>query len=1426
MSNITDTFANKPVREGPNNNIKPSRRVHYIDEIRGAVASTNGASLFKMASAPVELDGARVSVKLTYNAAYGVPDPADIAAYVQREFPNMMVEAIPSHTTGLLNLVLKAQINRDDKGCQCPCGCNGETHLGPYCKLCLNGDHVMGGEDVTIENESGMRARLERMKQHAQMDAGNLPAGTAANPVADEKAPLVSEEIEGTGKIGQVDPYPSSRDGWPTKLFDLRLRDYNDDRAEYRDIDGKIIITIIRKEDGINAYVAFNGKTVGPRIYQSVDELLTEMQDIVRRLGPKADFERNRERQLRDTVKYKQYGEPEPTKFRNPWLEQWMGTGRYEIGDYQRSNPARQIDPPAKAKPKPVNKDGGRQAQAAPPAPMPAAPGAAPTPDAQGAPPPGGEEQTAPPMPGMSLEDALDQLSEAADAIRQQVENGDTILDGQEVTPAEDAPQAGTPPVAPQPAQAQPITAQKEDDKTNVNEHSFRMEPEWVRKQRREKLETLNRLRRLNKTVLTPEQRKQLEQLESDREYERLNGPQTDEQRALRRQQTDRVQENQQKSTNRIREQMETLRRQRNPLPIKDIGDPTSSAPDFLTDREKKWSDADKLYYKEIQDGMGSNTFGQGQTLPGGERINVDKRAPTGRDQIPARLLMKLLERGAPTERKYFKRFPAAPEGQSATDPSLAPGQEGQDGKKKHSPTCTCKRCMPHGKDCRCRRCDPNETRPLTEFGQNRHQPDCKCTKCALPAGPYRNPAHPPDCQCKECGEHVEHTGPKWDRLTDEEFLEAYNSMALQDQAERRRKRNIIEMTDKEGIPGVGKTPEQGDVERKPSPIAPAAPGGVTKPRAMPVVEKKPVLPKKSDLEISAQTDDELEQKRRQYVEKLKKHNPDIQVAPETLERDLNRIQDQQRTVDVAKDHGKVNEHREKFIQGLPGYNIYSEIQLLKEQRQQHIDAIMEAAGIPGAGSDKPANKAKLKALLPKLKQKVEEYDGIIAKLESQFKATEAGRQWDKWDAFHNENPPSAPTWNRLDHNVKDIEQPTPGAVKVKKDDNVRLTPREQVVDTVSSEPVGPSGKRPTKFVVRPQRELPYSPNNDLTPREDLLKIEEPKPGIKHPEYGDIGGDRKPGIGLRPKKLKFDFHATDDSAAEYWSDYLGEYGDQMVDPDIKLDRIAMILAEAKIANVELSDDKVMNIAAQLERQPSGFGEFIRYAQLGGEPSLEQMANMMLELSNSDPQIAKVLDKMTVKYLISKSDALNRMSMQEQYDIILRAIRSNSHMRNQLKRLYNKHLGIQPEQLDQPIPANDPQIVSVAMKITAAGMKDPKIKGQLDDAVDVVKLDDVAKDENQYVPGTVPMTYEKPISNGVYTYVTIAWDPDDAEKLSGQSLALAVRKYVSSVMGRREVVDFGFIGAIHIDELDAEAGTALVHFRAAKPGNAKPAVETK
>jgi hypothetical protein len=82
-------------------------------------------------------------------------------------------------------------------------------------------------------------------------------------------------------------------------------------------------------------------------------------------------------------------------------------------------------------------------------------------------------------------------------------------------------------------------------------------------------------------------------------------------------------------------------------------------------------------------------------------------------------------------------------------------------------------------------------------------------------------------------------------------------------------------------------------------------------------------------------------------------------------------------------------------------------------------------------------------------------------------------------------------------------------------------------------------------------------------------------------------------------------------------------------------------------------------------------------------------------------------------------------------------------------------------------------------------------------------------------------------DGVYTQLTIQWDPDHpAAKRSSSGIEQAIISFVKGLESKKEFGDLGFLGQIHLKDLDVDAGLATAYFRTKKPADALTHVTTK
>lgn len=306
-----------------------------------------------------------------------------------------------------------------------------------------------------------------------------------------------------------------------------------------------------------------------------------------------------------------------------------------------------------------------------------------------------------------------------------------------------------------------------------------------------------------------------------------------------------------------------------------------------------------------------------------------------------------------------------------------------------------------------------------------------------------------------------------------------------------------------------------------------------------------------------------------------------------------------------------------------------------------------------------------------------------------------------------------------------------------------------------------------------------------------------------------------------------DIVAVDPNAQKYWEDLYGEYGHQMTKdccPEHQgvLDQRQTDMQQiAASLNVTISPELGQKLVASL-RRPRCVGFFLEFAKNGfAAPPMDKMVDMAIEMSQSDASLARQLDRLTLKYLMKTSDLMNAMTPDAQRTVLIRAIRGDKRIYNSLLRLYNQAVGVNGPTTQAPM------AVAAALAITAKGFS-VNVHGQPSDGFKVKKDKDKAdsKANKQPIPGHVRFTTEDPRLEGKYTFLDIAWDPKDCEGREEDSIRQLIISYVKGRESTKQFMDLGFLGTIHIQSVDTEAGFAVVYFRSNKSGDAVKVTETK
>ncbi len=238
--------------------------------------------------------------------------------------------------------------------------------------------------------------------------------------------------------------------------------------------------------------------------------------------------------------------------------------------------------------------------------------------------------------------------------------------------------------------------------------------------------------------------------------------------------------------------------------------------------------------------------------------------------------------------------------------------------------------------------------------------------------------------------------------------------------------------------------------------------------------------------------------------------------------------------------------------------------------------------------------------------------------------------------------------------------------------------------------------------------------------------------------------------------------AVDDSAKDYYTSYYKEYGHQLTD-----DRVASIL--------DLVDE--VGVQYRSTVKSADMNRLARYIAARPRHAVEL----------TDEKLTQVSDKIFINYLF-KTGMVHDLAKPPALDVFKTAIWNSGEAHRIAKYAEGK-------------------------------MKSPKPKGQLDDAVKVDKMKDRADEKDsakRLRPAHLPMELAGKENDGTYQFLDIEWDADHASAArSDAGMAQAVISFVKGLESTKEFTDLGFLGQIHIDEIDIDGGKATVHFRTKK-----------
>lgn len=268
------------------------------------------------------------------------------------------------------------------------------------------------------------------------------------------------------------------------------------------------------------------------------------------------------------------------------------------------------------------------------------------------------------------------------------------------------------------------------------------------------------------------------------------------------------------------------------------------------------------------------------------------------------------------------------------------------------------------------------------------------------------------------------------------------------------------------------------------------------------------------------------------------------------------------------------------------------------------------------------------------------------------------------------------------------------------------------------------------------------------------------------------------GASPAPAPMVADKTAVDQDAKEYYRDYFGDYGDDLVEDKVA-ELIDLVDDVASTFGVKLTAAQTNKITDLLAIRP--------YTDLKDNDAFNGWCNKIL--------VANIIKTGMYKSDWTPSSTLKRALNLTAYQALS----------SEAKSKHNEFI-----------------------RLATDKMKQPKVKGQPDDAVDVPKLKDEADDEDAMLarPAHLPMKVDEQSMSGAYLKLTVKWDADhEAADRSSAGLQHAVLSFVKGLESQKEFKDIGFLGQISFDEFDPEAGLAVVSVRTQKPGDAPLKVDT-
>jgi hypothetical protein len=300
----------------------------------------------------------------------------------------------------------------------------------------------------------------------------------------------------------------------------------------------------------------------------------------------------------------------------------------------------------------------------------------------------------------------------------------------------------------------------------------------------------------------------------------------------------------------------------------------------------------------------------------------------------------------------------------------------------------------------------------------------------------------------------------------------------------------------------------------------------------------------------------------------------------------------------------------------------------------------------------------------------------------------------------------------------------------------------------------------------------------------------------------------------------------------YGTDSTKGYGESLVENKVSVsaeDKIAMLITASIEAGITLTDDQIVDAVDALTNGYAVHGAYLRHIASSLPETRDGLMDRVFELAQTMPELEHGLCRVMANHLVKSSSLLNNIQDIDRRAILDDALQVNPVLASKLKQLCDRAASTE---VNPTSPLGGPEMITAALEITAAAMPKmttPKVRKGEDDAVDVIKLEDAAKDYEGPTPGTTDFKVVKKTFNATgkdgqgYLKLKVEWDPD---QITRGDIKLGLKRFLQNYVSHRYPVDHGYTYTAVVKDIDSKKGTATCQLAASRPGDATLEVTSK